>query len=342
MITRSLLAAIAGLTLVAASEPPPVPEILTPYLDEEAVFDPGDYGWMRGAFDDASEQEQTGYAVYLDWRRECHEDALTELRISLAERGYPDATLFGVGSAPLLCRMAGFVPALEGFSSFSSFQEELQKVQPIYQSYLLAMHQADEFNWTRSEDIGKLLERSTMGEQVLRSGLNWGQGNMSDAPEVTPVGRAILRSALWVEIAWHDDDNTTWLKKIVAEHGWPKKSEVGPDAANKAWLLVQHADADPLFQLDALRLMEPLLADEEVSQKNFAYLYDRVMLKLAGKQRYGTQAHCQEGEYAAQPLEDEAMVDDYRSRAELEPLEEYLARLLANYGPCTPPPPSAE
>jgi hypothetical protein len=35
--------------------------------------------------------------------------------------------------------------------------------------------------------------------------------------------------------------------------------------------------------------MEPLVAQGEVTKQNYAYLYDRIMLKLAGKQRYATQ-----------------------------------------------------
>jgi hypothetical protein len=45
-----------------------------------------------------------------------------------------------------------------------------------------------------------------------------------------------------------DEDNTKWLKDIVEKHGWPTNTLVGKDGASAAWLLVQHADADPKFQ----------------------------------------------------------------------------------------------
>jgi hypothetical protein len=126
------------------------------------------------------------------------------------------------------------------------------------------------------------------------------------------------------EMAKVDFDNTEWLKRHVADKGWPKYSEVGEKASNAAWLLAQHADHDPLFQLRALRLMEPLLAGKEVSPRNYAYLYDRVMLKLAGKQRYATQLTCENGERIAQPLEDAERVDELRAEVGLEPFAEYL------------------
>ena len=45
-----------------------------------------------------------------------------------------------------------------------------------------------------------------------------------------------------------DGENLPWLKRVIAETGWPGQSEVGVDGAHAAWLLAQHADADPQFQ----------------------------------------------------------------------------------------------
>jgi hypothetical protein len=108
-----------------------------------------------------------------------------------------------------------------------------------------------------------------------------------------------MQSRLGAAMTARDHANTEWLKGIVAERGWPTISQVGEEAAFNAWLLVQHADHDPLFQLRSLRLMEPLVAQGEVTKQNYAYLYDRIMLKLAGKQRYATQVMCRDGGEAA-------------------------------------------
>jgi hypothetical protein len=45
-----------------------------------------------------------------------------------------------------------------------------------------------------------------------------------------------------------DGENLPWLKGVIAAHGWPGASLVGTDGAHAAWLLAQHADADPAFQ----------------------------------------------------------------------------------------------
>ena len=52
-----------------------------------------------------------------------------------------------------------------------------------------------------------------------------------------------------------DVANTERMKEIIEEIGWPTASKVGAEAANKAWLLVQHADHDPEFQERCLELM---------------------------------------------------------------------------------------
>lgn len=37
-----------------------------------------------------------------------------------------------------------------------------------------------------------------------------------------------------------DDANASWLKGVVAAHGWPGQSLAGEDGAHAAWLLLQH------------------------------------------------------------------------------------------------------
>jgi hypothetical protein len=72
-----------------------------------------------------------------------------------------------------------------------------------------------------------------------------------------------------------DQDNTRWLKGVVAWYGWPTRSMVGDDGAAAAWLLVQHADHDRAFQRRCLVLMQALPADQ-TSPEHIAYLADRV------------------------------------------------------------------
>lgn len=128
-----------------------------------------------------------------------------------------------------------------------------------------------------------------------------------------------------------DDDNTKWLKGVVEKHGWPTDTLAGEDGAGAAWLLVQHADADAKFQRRCLDLMTKL-PKEEVSQKNLAYLTDRVLLAEGKKQVYGTQFTSVDGKWQPRPLEDEANVDKRRAEVGLSSLAEYAKLLDQEYG----------
>ncbi|HQR43689.1 MAG TPA: hypothetical protein PLX97_13435 [Gemmatales bacterium] len=127
-----------------------------------------------------------------------------------------------------------------------------------------------------------------------------------------------------------DADNTAWLKKHVNQHGFPTISEVGKDGANGAWLLVQHADAQPAFQRQCLDLMTKLPRHER-DGKNLAYLTDRVLLAEGKKQLYGTQFIKDAEGWKPKPIEDEANVDQRRADVGLSTLAEYAKQLSAMY-----------
>jgi hypothetical protein len=75
-----------------------------------------------------------------------------------------------------------------------------------------------------------------------------------------------------------DAENLPWLKQVIAEIGWPGQSEVGADGAHAAWLLAQHADADPQFQRQCLDLLTVAAEQGEATKVEVAYLTDRVLL----------------------------------------------------------------
>ncbi|MFN2549913.1 MAG: DUF6624 domain-containing protein [Myxococcales bacterium] len=127
-----------------------------------------------------------------------------------------------------------------------------------------------------------------------------------------------------------DARHTARLKEVVAKYGWPGKSLVGEKAVHAAWLLVQHADADPAFQRRCLDLMEK--SPGEVSAKDIAYLTDRVLLAEGKPQRFGTQFQKNEaGQWVPKTLEDPGHVDDRRRSAGLEPIADYARKMAEMY-----------
>lgn len=120
-----------------------------------------------------------------------------------------------------------------------------------------------------------------------------------------------------------DKRNTKRMKKIVSEYGWPTKRKVGADGTRAAWLLVQHADLDPVFQRLCLEKMTPFQESGEVMLEDVAYLSDRVLVNEGKPQVYGTQFHSVEGVRQPRPIRDPDNVDKRRKSMGLNTMKEY-------------------
>lgn len=132
-----------------------------------------------------------------------------------------------------------------------------------------------------------------------------------------------------------DAENRQWLQKVVGQHGWPGRTLVGRDGAHAAWLLVQHADADPAFQKTCLRLMTEARTGE-VDVADIAYLTDRIRLAEGKPQLYGTQVELKDGRWQVKEVEKPRTLDDRRQRIGLPPIDEYLRSVQEMYGSPTP------
>lgn len=133
-----------------------------------------------------------------------------------------------------------------------------------------------------------------------------------------------------------DKINIRYVKKIIEKYGWIKISEFGKDASNQAWLLVQHADFDPNYQYECLKIMEKLLPTKEIDPQNYAYLYDRVALKtpaMGMRQKYGTQIQKKGENWELLPFEGTLEdVNRLRSDIGLDAVEDYLKFAEKMYG----------
>lgn len=128
-----------------------------------------------------------------------------------------------------------------------------------------------------------------------------------------------------------DRQSTAFMKTFLGQRGYPRKSVYGSKAESDAWLLVQHADADPGFQAEYLKAMEAALADGEASAKLLAYLTDRVLLAQGKPQRYGTQCSFEGGKAVLQPTEDSHGLDKRRAAIGMEPIAAYLQIVERTY-----------
>jgi hypothetical protein len=122
-----------------------------------------------------------------------------------------------------------------------------------------------------------------------------------------------------------DAENTAWLKELVQEIGWIDCDRFGAEAANTAFLLVQHSGDLPLM-LAALPPIEADVKAKKLDGQPYALLYDRLQLHLGGRQRYGSQigGYGQGAGMVVLPLEDREHVDDRRRELGMGPLSQYL------------------
>lgn len=143
--------------------------------------------------------------------------------------------------------------------------------------------------------------------------------------------------ALLHQVEAVDRDNTTWLRSVVDRRGWPGRSLVGNDGSEAAWLLVQHADADPSFQEHVLSLLSGLAAEGEVAKPHLAYLTDRVRHQQGEPQLYGTQYSAEQDaagvtRWLPPRVEAPAELDARRAAMGLGPWKEYEARMAKSQG----------
>jgi hypothetical protein len=125
-----------------------------------------------------------------------------------------------------------------------------------------------------------------------------------------------------------DRANRPKLLRIYSKFGWPKKSIFGKDAAGRFWLLVQHQDLS--LQSKLLPEMQRAVAEGEASQRNFVYLYDRVMKGEGKPQHWGTQTSCVNGKAVLDHVDDPVALDERRRELYLQPVAEYVETLHAS------------
>jgi len=176
----------------------------------------------------------------------------------------------------------------------------------------------------------ELLKRTKTDQAARFALINFEKANNNLDMTKLSQEKQVEYMKLFEAVGKADQENTKWLKAIIEKQGWPTFTMVGKDGAQSAWLLVQHADADPKFQRYCLDLMTKA-PKNEVSLSNLAYLTDRVLLAEGKKQVYGTQFIRVLGKLQPRPLEDEQNVDKRRAEAGLSTLADYVKILEQQY-----------
>lgn len=162
-----------------------------------------------------------------------------------------------------------------------------------------------------------LLARAVVDQEVRAEvGRRWPGGTVIDNDD-----------PLYLRWCQADADNTAWLRGVIDATGWPTVDRVGDDGADAAWLLAQHADADPVFQRRCLQLMTDQVERGQASPALLAYLVDHVAIQEGRPQTYGTQHDWRDGVAVPKPIRDPEGVDLRRAEVGLLPLADTTAGL---------------
>ncbi|MFY1703014.1 DUF6624 domain-containing protein [Micromonospora sp. WMMA1923] len=140
----------------------------------------------------------------------------------------------------------------------------------------------------------------------------------------------------WARVAEVDADNAAWFAEVLDEYGWPRRSEVGSDAATAAWLIAQHGDRDREFQRRCLSLLDQAVRDGEAQPSHLAYLTDRMRRADGRPQLYGTQFWYGPdggGPLQPQPIEDPDQLDERRRSVGMGPFAEYVTLMRQRESP---------
>ncbi|NSW93520.1 MAG: hypothetical protein HPY62_02295 [Bacteroidales bacterium] len=131
-----------------------------------------------------------------------------------------------------------------------------------------------------------------------------------------------------------NDNNLKELERLLVQKGWPRRSEVGPEAAAAAFFLLQHSNAEA--QQKYISLIEKCCRENEGNWQQYALLFDRMRMNQNKPQRFGTHTYLDPNAGSPNelyPLEDDSKVDEWRKEIGLEPLKDYLARIGIIYIP---------
>ena len=145
----------------------------------------------------------------------------------------------------------------------------------------------------------------------------------------SPVVTALRRLQTMIS-----ENNLKELESLLSQKGWPRRSEVGPEAAGAAFFVLQHSNA--AAQQKYISMFEKCCRESEGSWQQYALMFDRMRMNQNKPQRFGTHTYLDPKAGSPNelyPLEDDSKVDEWRKEIGLEPLKDYLKRTNIKYQP---------
>ncbi|MFN3558300.1 MAG: DUF6624 domain-containing protein [Brevundimonas sp.] len=321
MFRFAMLTAVTAAALMTAgfqSAPPQLTPALAALAEDAGAARAFDYMALKAEGVDVKAMSDAVYrrTVVADSDPRCLTEAEAEVQMGLAAAAEAaDRAAFDDDRAA----------AADAWAKWTLFAEGLEHGQVATEEPFKWV--SDRYAQLESETSPRAREllRRTARDQLYRH--SWSAGDQVWG-ELSPGAKGRVLTAVTRATCLTDGDNTAWLKADVAANGWFTISATGARASSSAWLMAQHADRDRDFQRHVLSLMEPLVAQGEVSRANYAYLWDRIAVSEKRPQRYGTQGRCTApGKWEPDEIEDRGRIEALREEAEIGSLAEYEAHM---------------
>ncbi|MVO09801.1 hypothetical protein GOQ30_11585 [Flavobacterium sp. TP390] len=220
--------------------------------------------------------------------------------------------------------------------SFAILRESLDleiKLNPLFDPDFLNLRTDKRWNSFEDELISKIeLEYKTIIVDKEYAKKLWKMRALDQAYyfQIHLAERKIGKNTTVVNTLWKvknniNKENLEKLEKLIQQKGFPKKSLVGNNAVQAAFLIIQHADLQT--QKKYVSTIEDLCKKKEADSQSFAYLYDRIEISEGRPQKYGTQVkyNKENQQYELYPLVDKEKVDFWRKEIGLSPINEYLS-----------------
>lgn len=134
---------------------------------------------------------------------------------------------------------------------------------------------------------------------------------------------AYVKDSLLAIMRKKDLENLIAAKAIIAKYGWLGPQEVGMDASQGLFLIIQHADLKT--QEEYLPVIRAAEKQGKLLSSNLAILEDRIRMRKGLKQVYGSQGFSDKetGKKYFYPIADPDQVDSRRKSMGLIPMKEY-------------------
>lgn len=172
------------------------------------------------------------------------------------------------------------------------------------------------------DSVTKVLEEVLRTDQAPREALDSiGKKYGYDSEEMTNH---------WKRIHTSDSINLSIVSAIIDKYGWLSAKETSKKANDVLFLVIQHSDLTS--QLKYLPYLHSAVKSGKASERDYAYLTDRIRTNQGKFQIYGTQFQGDaKGKMSLYPIEDEPNVNMRRRKVGLDSLEAYARKMDVQY-----------